>query len=128
MPPTTVKFHADIFLPPVMEAECLTYLVRRDGAYTITEHAAARLAERNIRLPERLPLQTGRVVEATFESGRLRRFLYRFPHPRNPKLDLVVSYDVEGRVPTAYINRAKYHHPNIERSQYATTLTALRAA
>ncbi len=50
------KFHVDVWLPIQIEHRAMKMLVATGGNYRLTTHAAQRVAEKRVHLPNAIPL------------------------------------------------------------------------
>lgn len=112
------QYHRDVYLPGALENRVLTYLVRLNGRYELTRHAAERAQEKGIALPTRIPVQKARVVEVTqLPCGEVYKFLIRFCSGDGCN-DICMSLNPHGRVPTVWLNQKGDRHRTLNRSRY----------
>lgn len=110
------QYHRDVFLPKTLEMEVLSTLVKLDGRFRLTRHAAERAQGKGITLPKKLPFQKCRVIEVSTMEGRLYKFLIRFTH--DEKNDAVVSMNPNGTVITIWKNEKCDQHKTLNADAY----------
>jgi hypothetical protein len=111
------RFHRDVHLPAQLEDEARATLVKFAASFRLTKHARERMNEKQVSLPDVIPFMKAVIVEVTTRADRLQRFLLRFD-AGDGRRDVCLSMDVEGRVPTVYLNRKNDRHKTLSREAY----------
>lgn len=110
------QYHRDVFLPRNLEMAVLSTLVKMDGKFHLSRHAAERLKEKGIELPERIPFRACEVVEVTQKDRALYKFLVRFTHDEGR--DTCLSLSPKGKVITCWMNERTDQHKTLHKSRY----------
>lgn len=106
-------YHADIYIPEQVYQEAAFALCYTGGKYLLNAHAAERVAEKDIALPESIPIAKCTIIEVT--GNPMRKYLVRFPFGGR---DVVMSLTKAGRVLTVWNNDSTDRHSTLDHSEY----------
>ena len=106
-------YHADIYIPEKLYVQAALALCETGGRYLLNPHAAARVVEKGIAMPNLIPIGKCTIVEVT--GNPMRKYLIRFPFGGR---DVVMSLTKEGYVLTVWGNASDDKHSTLDHSKY----------
>lgn len=106
-------YHADIYIPENVYRQAAFALCNTGGTYRLNPHASARVVEKHIQLPDRIPIHKCTIIEVT--GNPMRKYLIRFPFGER---DVVMSLTEHGSVITVWTNALDDRHTTLDHSKY----------
>lgn len=107
-------YHKDVNMTHAVWHEAAMVLCRLGGRYRLSAHARQRKVQKDIDLPERIPIADCTIVEVT--GSPCIKMLVRFPYGEK---DVVMGLTTDGLVTTIYHNEQDDHHATLDIRRYA---------
>jgi hypothetical protein len=106
-------YHVDVYMPDTVYYSAVNVLCESGGRYRLSRHARERMVQKNVSLPERIPVGSCSIIEVT--GIPMAKMLLRFTFGGK---DVVMGLSKEGVVTTLYWNQCHDVHTTLDRSKY----------